>query len=74
MSNPVKGRDVHSDVVHPALPMPTLASPTFKGALQHGFDQDNMACDMPKPCEFHLLIVTKRGSCGPTRKLILFRI
>ena len=30
-----------------------------------------MACDVPDHASFRLLTVARRGSCGPTRKLIL---
>ena len=60
------------DVVHPAFPLPTTASPTLQGALKDGFGKGVTACDMPEPCKF--LSVARRGSCGPTRKLILLRI
>ena len=29
---------------------------------------------MPEPCKFPLLTFARRGSCGPTRRLILLRI
>ena len=59
------------DVVHPAFPLPTTASPTLQGALKNGFKEAVVACDMPESCKFRLLTVATRGSCGPTRKLIL---
>ena len=37
------------DVVHPALPMPTRASPTLQGALKDGFGEAVVACDMHEP-------------------------
>ena len=40
------------DAVHPAFPLPTTASPTFKGALKDGFGQVVVACDMSEPCKF----------------------
>ena len=40
------------DVVHPAFPLPTTASPTLKGALKDGFGEAVVACDMPEPCKF----------------------
>ena len=39
------------DVVHPAILLPTKASPTLEGALKDGFGEAVMACDMPKPCK-----------------------
>ena len=47
------------DVVHPAFPLLTTASPTLKGALNQ--------------VSFSPLIVARKGSCGPTRKLISLR-
>ena len=46
------------DVVHPAFPLPTTASPTLHGALKDGFGEAVVACDMPGPCKFPSL-----GSC-----------
>ena len=40
------------DVVHPAFPLPTTASPTLQGALKDGSGEAVVACDMPEPCEF----------------------
>ena len=40
------------DVVHPAFPALTTASPMFQGALKDGFVEAVMACDMPEPCKF----------------------
>ena len=40
------------DVVHPVFPLPTTASPTVQGALEDGFGEAVVACDMPKPCKF----------------------
>ena len=37
------------DVVHPALPLPTTASPTLQGALKDGFGEAEVACNMPEP-------------------------
>ena len=39
------------DVVHPAFPLPTTASPTLKGALGDGLGRPVVALDMPKPCK-----------------------
>ena len=52
------GRDVHSDVVHPALPLPTTALRTLQGVLKESFEEAVAACDMPEPCTFPFL-----GSC-----------
>ena len=52
-----------------------MASPTFKGALKDDFGEAVVACEMPEPCKFSFLdSCQKRGSCGPTRELILLRI
>ena len=40
------------DVVHPAFPLPTTASPTLQGALKNGFREVVLACDMPEPFNF----------------------
>ena len=40
------------DVVHPAFPMPTSASPTLQGALKDVFGEVVVACDMPEPSKF----------------------
>ena len=37
------------DVVHPAFPLPTTASPTL---LKNGFGEAVVACDMSEPCKF----------------------
>ena len=36
------------DVVHPAFPLPTTASPTLQGALKEGFGEAVVAGDMPQ--------------------------
>ena len=40
------------DVVLPAFPLPTTASPTLPGTLKDGFREVFVACDMPEPCKF----------------------
>ena len=40
------------DVVHPAFPLPTTASPTFQGDLKEGFGEAVMARDSTESCEF----------------------
>ena len=40
------------DVVHPAFPLPTTASPTLQGALEDGLGEAVVAYDMPKQCKF----------------------
>ena len=37
------------DVVHPAFPMPTTASPTLQGAMKDGFREAVMTCDKREP-------------------------
>ena len=46
------GKDVYFDVVHPAFPLLTTASPTLQGVLKDGFGEAVVACDMPEPCKF----------------------
>ena len=43
------GKGALFDVVHPAFPMPTTASPTLKGALKDGFGEAVTACDIHEP-------------------------
>ena len=43
------------DVVHPAFPLPTTASPTLQDALKYGFGEAVVACDMPEPHRFPFL-------------------
>ena len=40
------------DIVRPAFPLPTTASPTLQGTLGSGFGNAVVACDMPEPFEF----------------------
>ena len=40
------------DIVHPAFPQPTTASPTLHGTPKDGFGEAVVACDMPEPCKF----------------------
>ena len=40
------------DVVHPAFPLPTMASTTLQGVLEDGFGEAVVACDMPEPRKF----------------------
>ena len=35
----------------PAFPLPTTASPTFRGALKDGFGDAVVACDISEPCK-----------------------
>ena len=43
------------DVVHPAFPVPTTASPTLQGVLKDGFGEAVVECDMPEPCKISSL-------------------
>ena len=40
------------DLVHPAFPLPTTASPVLQGAQENGSGEAVVACDMPEPCQF----------------------
>ena len=40
------------DVVHPAFPLLTTVSPTLQVALNDGFGEAIMACNMPEPFKF----------------------
>ena len=53
------------NIVHPAFPLSTTASPTLQGVPKNGFGEAVVACGMPEPCKFPLLTVARRGSCGP---------
>ena len=44
------GGDVHSDVVHPAFPLPTTVSPTLRGVLKDDFEEATMVHDMLELC------------------------
>ena len=52
MSSSGVGRDVHSDVVYPACPLPTTMLPTLQGALKDGFGEAVTVCDLPEACKF----------------------
>ena len=39
-------------VVHPAFPLPTMASPTLQAAPKDGFRQAVVAYDRSEPCKF----------------------
>ena len=41
-----------SDVVHPAFPLPTTASPILQGAMKDGFGEAVVMRDMPEPGKF----------------------
>ena len=40
------------DVVHSAFPLPTAVSYPLQCALEDGFGEAVVACDMPEPCKF----------------------
>ena len=44
-----------SDVVHPAFPLPTTASPTLHCVLKDRFGEVFVACDMSEPSKFQSL-------------------
>ena len=72
MSSSCMGMDVHSFyVVHPVFPLPTISLPTLQGSLKYGFREAGLVCDVPKSYKFLSLTVVRRGSCTPTRELIL---
>ena len=50
-------RDVRPlfDVVQPAFPLPTTASPTLQSATKNGLGAAVVACDVTKPCKFPFL-------------------
>ena len=50
-----------SDAVHPAFPLPTMASPALQGALRDGFGEAVVACDIPEPCKFPSLDSCKKS-------------
>ena len=43
------------DVVHAAVPLPSVASPILQDALKDGFGEAVVACDIPEPCKFSSL-------------------
>ena len=49
-----------SDVVYPAFPLPTTASPTLQGVLKDSFGGAVVACDMPEPCKFPSLVCCQK--------------
>ena len=48
------------DVVHPAFPLSTTASPILQGSLKDGFGESVVACDMHEPCKFRTSWLTWR--------------
>ena len=61
------------DLVHPAFPLPTTASPTLQHALKDVLKMLSWRVTCPNHASFPLLTVARRGSRVPTRQLILFR-
>ena len=60
------------DVVHSALPLPAMMSPTSKVPWRRVWERMwRVTC--LNNASFHLLTIARWGFCGPTRKLILFR-
>ena len=47
-----------------------MASSILQDTLENGFGED-VAPDIPEPCDFHLLTVARIGSRGPTGKMML---
>ena len=47
--------------------------PPSKCALKDGLEEAVEVHDMPEQCEFNLLTIARRGSSGPTCRLILLR-
>ena len=60
------------DVVHPAFPLPTMASPTLQGALKNGLGEAVVTCDMPEPCQFPSLCVSLGVKYPVTNPLLCF--
>ena len=58
------------DVVHPTFPLPTTASFILKGTLKDVLERLSWRVTCPYHASFRLLTVARRGSCGPTKKLI----
>ena len=45
------------DIVHPAFPLPTTASPILQDALKDGFGEAFVACNMSEPRKFSSVVV-----------------
>ena len=58
------------DAVHQAFPLPTTALPTLH-PWRTVLEMLSWCVTCPNHASFCLLIVARRGSCGPMRKLIL---
>ena len=63
------------DVLYPAFPLPTTASPTLQGTRKDAFREAVVECDMPEPCKFPSLVSCQKRflAFGPTRELISLR-
>ena len=46
--------------VHPAFPLPTMVSPTLQTALEDGFRETVVTCNMPGPCKFPSLDICQK--------------
>ena len=57
-------RDVHTDVVQPAFPVPMAASPSRQDDLKTGFWETAVACDKPEPGEIPSLDSCHRSFLG----------
>ena len=60
-------------VVHPALLLPTTASPTLQGAVKNVLERLSWRVTCPNHANFRLLTVATGGSCGLARKLTMLR-
>ena len=59
------------DVVHPAFPLRTTHRPPCKVPQRMVLERLSWRVMCPNRASVRLLTVARRGSCGPTRKLIL---
>ena len=59
------------DVVHSKFSLLTMALPTLQGALKNVLERLLWPVTCLNHASFRLLPVARRGSCGPTRELIL---
>ena len=74
MSSSGMGRDIQSliDVVHPAFPLPTMASPIRKDALNGGFGEAVVVCVMPESCKFLSLDSCQKRFLWANKEVDLF--
>ena len=56
------------DIVHPAFPLPTTASPILKGALKDGFGEAVVVCDISESCRVPSLDSCQKRSVWTTHK------